>query len=284
MARGEILQVVLETLMAEMPGLDDFPALAIEMDTDTFYCRAGAETRKLGLGSSAAVLVALVGALVDALGLSLDDGALTEICVNAHRNFQRGQGSGVDVATALNGGVVGARLAGPGGDICVEKLSWPSGFFMVPVWSGESASTMGLLSNFSAFRQRNPGAYERRIKSLTKHAESVFEAWHANSTGRILAAIEAYEYALRSLDHEAEIGILTDEHERLRALAAQCGAHYKTSGAGGGDFGLAYTDSARVADTVTRAYEEAGFSILGISPKTPGLTVDDDERGEAISR
>jgi mevalonate kinase len=262
--------------MAEIPGPVDVPAIAIELNTEKFYCHTAAEARKLGLGSSAAVLVALVGALADTLGISLDNETLTRVCVTAHRNFQHGQGSGVDVAAAINGGVVGVQLEGSGANICVERLSWPSGFFIVPVWSGESASTVELLSNFSSYCERNPGAYERRVKSLLERAESVGEAWRAKSVGQILAAIDGYEEALRRLDQEADIGILTDEHERLRVLAAQCGAHYKTSGAGGGDFGFAYTDSATVTDAVSKAYSEAGFSILGISPETPGLTLDDE--------
>ena len=76
--------------------------------------------QKLGLGSSAAALVAAMGALWDVLGQA--DGTLPlELAVKAHRQAQGGRGSGGDVAAALRGGVI--AYARPGqADQAVRSL------------------------------------------------------------------------------------------------------------------------------------------------------------------
>jgi mevalonate kinase len=65
-------------------------------------------------------------------------------------------------------------------------------------------------------------------------------------------------------------------HERLRKLAEQHGARYKTSGAGGGDFGFAFTDSRDVADAVRKDFIGAGHFVLESPLAAKGLTI---ERG-----
>lgn len=272
--RGAILQAVLETFLAEMRGLKKFPDLTVRMDTDAFYRHAESQSVKLGLGSSAAVLVALVGALVNILELSVDDRSMTRICVMAHRRFQRGQGSGIDVATAVNGGVVSVRALCSGPDLLVDRLSWPADFYLLPVWSGESASTLKLLSHVDSYREQNPEAFERQIHSLSRHAESVNRAWHEQSAARILSALDGYSETLRKFDQQAEIGIWTAAHEWLRGIAEQGGARYKTSGAGGGDFGFAYTDTRAVADKIIDAYGSAGVTMLELPSMAKGLTID----------
>ena len=274
--RGGILQAVLETFLEEMPDIGSFPPLRISMDTGAFYRAVQAESRKLGLGSSAAVLVALVGALFDALGLDVDREGALRFCTAAHRNFQGGQGSGVDIAAAIHGGVLGVRVSAADTNISVDRLAWPDGLFILPVWSGESASTVKLLSRLYAFRDRNPDAFDSQMQILKSLAELANTAWIEQSTQKVLTAVDEYAQALRSLDRKATIGIITDAHEQLRMLTEHYGARYKTSGAGGGDFGFAYTDSLDVADAVRKAFADAGFFVLELPLATVGLTVNSD--------
>lgn len=274
--RGGILQTVLETLLQEQSQIDCLPPLRISMNTDAFYRHVGSEPRKLGLGSSAAALVALAGALFDALALPVDREDVTRFSISAHRNFQGGQGSGVDIAAAANGGVLSIRQPQSGDTLHIERLAWPESFFMLPVWSGESASTVDLLSRLDAFRDRKPDAFDVRMRALKHAAELASTAWLERSAGRILAAINGYAEALSALDREADVGIVTDAHERLRALTEMHGGRYKTSGAGGGDFGFAYTDSAAVAEDVRKAFVDDGIPVLEVPSNTTGLIIDHD--------
>ncbi|MEO9014351.1 MAG: hypothetical protein ABI275_03425, partial [Terrimesophilobacter sp.] len=108
------------------------PALAISIDSSDL--RAGGH--KLGLGSSAAVAVALTAALARAVGLQLDRGEVFDLANAAHRAAQGGAGSGGDVAASTYGGVLRyVRDATP------TPLIWPDGLTMLVVATGTGSST-----------------------------------------------------------------------------------------------------------------------------------------------
>src|SRR5690606_11456641 len=81
-------------------------SLEIVLDTRGFFDPATGV--KLGFGSSAALAVALAAALA---GESVPQ-RVQEAALLAHRDFQGGHGSGVDVATSAHGGVIGYRRDG----------------------------------------------------------------------------------------------------------------------------------------------------------------------------
>ena len=90
--------------------------------------------RKLGLGSSAAIVVASLGALHGAREPGIEVGALRravfEPALRAHAAAQGG-GSGVDVATSVHGGTLSARRTEAG--LSVAPLAWPAGLHL-EVW------------------------------------------------------------------------------------------------------------------------------------------------------
>ena len=273
---GRIPQAVLATFLDELPDFGHLPALRISMNTDAFYKRVGPESRKLGLGSSAAVLVALVGAFFDALSMPIDIPGISRFCYAAHRSFQGGQGSGVDIAAAIHGGVLSNRMNKDDEDLSIVDLVWPNCLIIVPVWSGESASTVELLSMFDAYCSQNPDSFGRHMRQLQDHAEQVSTAWLNQSVDDILVNLDGYQTALRKLDSEAGIGIVTDAHEQFRKISERHGAFYKTSGAGGGDFGFAFTKSREVAAAVREDFFNAGYFVLDNLTAATGLTIDKD--------
>ena len=271
-ARGTILEAVFITLGQRLPDQLD-PKLRFSIDTDAFYAETGGSLFKLGLGSSAAALVALVGAFMRSAGLIVTDAALFEICCEAHRTFQGGQGSGIDIATALTGGVVAVRPGEPGATPAVTSREWPDGLLMLPVWSGSSASTPELLDRFNHYRERDPGSFDAHIHRLKSLAEEADRAWSGPKVTTLLEVLKAYDSALRAMDRDGAIGINTDAHDLLRDLSAQHGAIYKTSGAGGGDFGIALTDSPEVIDSLKKVLTDSGYRVLTSSYDADGLTV-----------
>jgi phosphomevalonate kinase len=281
-ARGTILEAVFETFRERLAGEAD-PKLHFSIDTDSFYAPTPGGLSKLGLGSSAAALVALVGAFMSAVGWTSSDAEMLSICCIAHRKFQGGRGSGIDIATALNGGVVGIRPGELDTSPTATSLDWLDGLLMLPVWSGSSASTPELLDRFNRYRDRNPHEYSDHIQRLTSLAEDANQAWVDQSPGNFLAALEAYDLALQAMDVDGAIGINTDIHDVLRSLSSRHGAIYKTSGAGGGDFGIALTDSADVIKSLRTAFADSGYLTLSSSANVDGLTVTDRTRLDSDS-
>ncbi len=207
---------------------------AIVLDTQDFSRRlADGRVEKLGLGSSAAVTVALVTALLHASHAAAASAPVLDIARSAHRRLQGG-GSGIDVAVAVQGGVVALH-----GD-AVEALPWPKGLHAVALWSGRGASTPELVARFEQWRAAQPQVAKRLIASMTEASSSVLDAWRRGHVGQILAGLARYAELLGELDNAARIGIITPRHAELAREAQAGGAIYKTSGAGGGDYGIAF--------------------------------------------
>jgi len=272
--RGTLLAAVMDTCheLAHLRGA--VPALRISINTDEFFTTSGDMTMKLGLGSSAAALVALTGALVHALRIPLEETSLVNVCHAAHRRFQGGRGSGIDIAAAVLGQVVGVHPDTRQDYPNAQPIDWPDGLFMLPVWSGNSASTPELVARFEAFQAQSPDAFGHHLRHLTRFARQADVAWRGGLVAELLSALVGYDNALASLDYEAGIGINTDAHEKLRGLAERHGAVYKTSGAGGGDFGIVLTDSAAVRDAVDAELSGAGYTVLRRRLNVDGLTVE----------
>jgi len=276
-ARGAIVAAVIDTCHELLHLRGPLPALRISLNTDAFFTPLGDTAAKLGLGSSAAALVALTGALVNALEISIERESLLNVCHAAHRRFQGGKGSGIDVTAALLGGVIGVRLDSSARFPVAAELEWPAGLLLLPVWSGNSASTPELLSRFADYGARDADGFAHHLRNLTTFAQQADVAWRAGAVAEILSALAGYDNALRALDYDARIGINTAAHERLRGLIEHHGAVYKTSGAGGGDFGIALTDSKEILEAVTVELTRQQFVLLDRSFGVAGLTLAPNE-------
>jgi len=222
--------------------VEQLPAMQIELSTEDFYSKslAGA-AQKIGIGSSAALTVALVAALQASTGAVPS----LQACMDAHLRFQDGKGSGIDIATSWYGNVVAMQ---PQADALpnVEKLQWPSSFHVLPIWSGESASTPEMLSRLAAYRANQARAYARLMDELAACSRAALGSWHADNAAELLELLSVYGGLLEKLDEAGGIGIWSSIHQQLGKLALEFGVGYKPSGAGGGDFGLAFAADAEL--------------------------------------
>ena len=274
------------TVRGLLPRASELPACQIELATAAFHQTSSDGQRvKLGLGSSAAIVVALTGALLRlAGGPALPRQELIAICCEAHRRLQGGSGSGIDVATAITGGTVAIDFnprSGPEASVPqAHPVAWPRQLSLVAVWSGQSASTPAMLGRLRIFRERDAPRFSSHMERLGANAGQAVAAWRAEDLSGLLSAIAGYESGLRRLDAAAGIGIFSPSHERLREIALKHGAVYKPSGAGGGDFGIALTDSRRVAQALRADYAAAGDAVLDAELCAPGLSV----RGDGTRR
>jgi len=252
--RGLVLNAVAATLADAGLAMQD--GLSITLDTLAFHAPEGG---KLGLGSSAAIIVALVAALCAEAGRPLSQDTTLELAQVAHRRLQAGGGSGIDIAAAVHGGVVGL-VPGEG----VASLRWPEGLHWFAAWSGYGAATMPLLRRFNAYRRRQArsAAGSGPLDQLCEVARAAYAAWQQADAATILRTLEIYGEALNILDTTARIGIATRAHRRMAAMASGLGCVYKTSGAGGGDFGLVLSTDAATITHAAREFAAAGIRVL----------------------
>lgn len=214
---------------------------------------------KLGLGSSAALCVAVYAAACRLLQQPADHDAAQRI----HRSLQNGVGSGVDVAAAWYGGLL--RFQRSGAD-AGQTSPWtlPPELRTVFVWSGTAASTTDHLAHLD--RWRNQGGREE-LTELAALSSALFE------TSDLMAGLGRYVAGLERLDQAAELGVFSAPHRHLQRLASTAGVVYKPCGAGGGDIGAAFTMDPNAAERFARLATQAGFLPLKLEIASHGIEV-----------
>jgi phosphomevalonate kinase len=204
--------------------------------------------QKLGLGSSAASIVASFGARALARGDDPRHAAVrSEIFRSARDAHQRqqGGGSGADVAASVHGGVLRYRVlhaphSGPvsqGAAIArrretsIHAVDTPPGLVLVAFWSGTSARTSGLLARVDALRAG--GGAAAVFTALRGVAEEAADA--IGDAGRFVQRAASFGRALAALGDAADAPIVPPAFAELSAVAEREGAAFLPSGAGGGD-------------------------------------------------
>lgn len=235
---AEVAEAVRRGLLAEPPWVD---AAALRAP-------AGEGTRKLGLGSSAAILVAALGTARLARGEEEDQlgERLVEDALAVHRAAQGG-GSGVDVAAACLGGVLRCQLDGggaaTGGEPCLPvapaarplttaRHDLPAGVHLQAYQCPVAAATAPMVAAVARLAADQPETYREVMRTLGGHAAA---AVAASSPEALVAAIAGQVEGLAALGRLASIPIVTAEVAELDVLARREGACFCPSGAGGGD-------------------------------------------------
>jgi phosphomevalonate kinase len=235
-------------------------SLGVSLDTTAF--REAASGSKIGLGSSAALTVAVATALV-----SLGGAGLAETAHAAHRLFQGGSGSGVDVACSIAGGIIEYRME----DQRSTPLRWPRSLYYSLLWSGVASATRGKLVRFSG----QPGSRSR--DELSAASRAVAALWAGGDAPAIVAGVGRYARALRRFDEVHGLGIFDAGHARLAERATEAGLVYKPCGAGGGDIGVALATSRASLASFEKTAMRAGFTTLESSIDPRGAMLHDED-------
>jgi phosphomevalonate kinase len=222
-----------------------------KQDTGAFFSKLSGEGAdvKLGLGSSAALTVALCKALA---GSNLDAAGLLSLCRLAHRQFQGGVGSGVDVATSVLGGLIRYRVT----EILPEQAGWPAGLLYRLLWSGFAASTIGKLAHWQDARK------PKSCDTLGKAAEAIADCWQTADADAVMDEARLYVDALATFDKDHELGVFAAGHSQLVAEAKKFGLVYKPCGAGGGDVGVVLGKDREAMEGFANMASASGFQPL----------------------
>jgi phosphomevalonate kinase len=255
----------------------DHGPLTLEIDTTAFSMASDAGRKKLGLGSSAAATVVLASVLVGwtrAGRAPEPDRRWLRDLVVLHRKLQGGRGSGIDVAASLLGGAIEFRCHVGSGEPSAQPLELPEGLHLSLVWTGRVAGTTDFLKRLEARRAVGVRAVDSALSVLADASDRGLASLGASRVGGFLGAVDAFWSGLHDLGCALEMPILSAEHLQLWELANQCGAHYKPSGAGGGDLGVAFAESGGPLREFEHRAREAGFLVPDMTVDRVGLEVE----------
>lgn len=205
-------------------------------DTAFYYTVTEGKVAKSGLGSSAAVTVASIAAVLGAYGISsLENDALHKLAQVAHSIATGKVGSGFDIAAATHGTILYTRyspsivkdfpetyqnvdlqnLIRMPWDYKIEKLKLP-GMFAVSFanFLGEGMITTTAVGSISKFKREDPTEYKELMDDINKENEKAV-------------------VALRSLSANEDVGsnlaIFKDAFNKGRQLAKRLGVLSRVS-------------------------------------------------------
>ena len=263
-------QPVVDTVLAGRDRAVAGGALRAVLDSRAFFAAGG---RKLGLGSSAAVLVAFAAAVHAIDNKEISAPSLDRL-IALHRRLQGGSGSGIDVAAALHGGLRSFRLD-RSGRAEVGSVQLPNSVGFAGIFAGQSAKTTDFVTRFDDWRRREPDRAAPLLAELAAVSSAGCDALRAGDAEEFLAAIGAYGVLLETLGIALDCDVLTREHRQIGALARRFGVKYKTSGAGGGDLGIAFSQDAAAMAALRNAVTAEGFLWVEFGVDAHGLRIEE---------
>ncbi|MFA6990756.1 MAG: phosphomevalonate kinase [Candidatus Babeliales bacterium] len=246
----------------------------------------GSNFVKPGLGSSAAVTVAVCKAILKFHDIDIYSVKNLELvfklaCLSHY--FASGKlGSGFDVAcSAYQRPIIYRRFNAEWleNEICSAKnisnivlLDWPDlrmseiklpeNMQVLIGFVGYSASTTKMIGKMNLFKDSQPEIYQSIMQSINLVVLNLISAIQRNNKFQIIDLINQNRDLLANLGAESGIELETKELKRLIDSAQVCGAAAKSSGAGGGDCGIAVCFDKIIADEITDEWNRAGIKSI----------------------
>jgi mevalonate kinase len=219
-------------------------ALACDQQPMTLTAHASVPPQA-GLGSSAAMAVAVARAIAGAHGLATTDAAIAAAANAAETEFHH-RPSGVDVALAMRGGIGVFRR-----DVGFVPIAAPSITLAVGL-SGDGRSTSAMVDRVAAAIR---GTDDPRITALGEHAAAGAADLARGDLVDLGARMSAAHVVL------ADLGVSSAKLDELVAVARDAGAlGAKLTGAGGGGAVIALAPAREAV--VLAAWQAAGYTAM----------------------
>lgn len=240
--------------------------------------------QKLGLGSSGAVTIAMVKALLELNDIQFDNYIAYKLAVLAHINLNS-VGSFGDLAACSFTGVIAyscvdrtwlkAQMENFSTRQIIEK-NWPK-LSVKPVnlpkdldilvgWTGAPASTEDLVSKI--YQDQGELSFKDFLNESQNCLVSLITALNQGQTDRALELIQVNRKLLKQMGQAKGKLIETPQLTQLIETANQFDASGKTSGAGGGDCGIALIKESSphtTKDLIRKAWDDAGIKMIDLS-------------------
>ncbi len=236
--------------------------------------------RKLGLGSSGAVTVATVRALLEFAKVAYTDLTIFKLSVLSQLRLGINSSFG-DLASITYTGWIQytsfdrEAVTGYSESHSVKETldwSWPyleihsldvadSVYFLIG-WTGSPASSDELVGSVQKNKTQSPAQYQTFLKTSQKAVEQLTAALNSPDKQQITQAIEMNRQALKEMGVQTGVLIETGKLSELCEIARAHGGAAKTSGAGGGDSGIAFIFEEEKAAAIISEWEKAGITQL----------------------
>lgn len=229
-------------------------------EEEHFYIKLKSNVPRCGgLGSSAALVVALARAFSEYLHRNLVDDEINQIAYEAEKYFHKTP-SGVDNTVATYGGLLWFKRSLDSRPDYIERLALKKPVEIVLGNTGVTRDTGDVVEGVRRRKDRNPAKYATifsKAESLVHDARDALLKNNLDEVGFLM-----------NLNHRLlqEIEVSCGELDLLCKTALENGAlGAKLTGAGGGGFTVALTPGKKLQNTVAKAVEKEGFEAIRTS-------------------
>ncbi|MER2063241.1 MAG: phosphomevalonate kinase [Alkalibacterium sp.] len=237
--------------------------------------------RKYGLGSSGAVTVATVSALLESAGFEIEDAELFKLSAAIHVSL-KSRGSLGDLAAAaftgwiaysspdkswverqLNQVTLSALIKQSWPMLKIERLPAPSSLQLLVGWTGHPASTETYVDSAQQAQVKiDHGTFLEESKTCVTN---MISGINEDAADKIKENVRRYRELLLKMSRTRDILIETPLLENLNRLAEKHGAVAKTSGAGGGDCGIAFAETSSQKEHILRDWRAGNIEPLTLT-------------------
>lgn len=216
--------------------------------------------RKYGLGSSGAVTVATIKALLKFYQVPYDNELIYKLAALAHLAINS-NGSFGDLAASTYGGWIAyscfdrdwvreklvtvpilTLLEATWPKLAIEALTPPENLSLLIGWTGSPASTTHLVDRLNEEKDEISIYYRHFLADSRQVVQSMIDAFKMQDLTGIQQGIRANRRLLQDLGKSSGVHIETLSLYNLCESAEDMGGAAKSSGAGGGDCGIVIID------------------------------------------
>ncbi len=209
------------------------------IDTDGFF-ESGI---KLGIGSSAAISVAITKAINKYFKLNLDKQEQLYNSLEVHNYFQNHNGSGLDILSSFYGFPVIECSKDRNKSFVWNQVKIPKEVIIKFVKGPTYADTREMIKKYHSGKLEHKSFFLEISKEMKETLTNLSQAYRENNSGQIINSIKRYSTLMIEMDSTFNIGVYSETDKEISILADKEGLIYKPSGAGGGDLGIIIGDN-----------------------------------------
>lgn len=248
--------------------------LSVESELDD------AKGKKYGLGSSGAVTVASIKALLLFYGMEPTPELVYKLSALAHLSVNSNGSFGDIAASSYTGWIayscfdrewvkrqkervsLSELVASAWPDLRIQPLTPPKGLRLVIGWTGSPASTTHLVDKVNNKRMDMADFYPQFLANSKCCVEEIVDAFGQADIPAIQKGILQNRSLLNQLSQHTGVLIETKLLTQLVNTALKHGGAAKSSGAGGGDCGIVLIEEDRDVSALLQDWQQAGILPL----------------------
>lgn len=242
---------------------------------------------KYGLGSSGAVTVATIKAILKSVSLTVTDEIIYKLAALSHLSLGSRGSFGDLAAAAFTGWLLYSSfdkqwvlshsktlslrelVFKPWPLLKIEAIEPPKAIDLLIGWTASPASTENLVLSMKDSSKDDHHtsvySYEQFLLESKQCVEQLIEGIRSNHTSIIYEQILLNRQLLLNMSQMSSLVLETPKLQRLIETAERFGAAAKTSGAGGGDCGIALADRSVDQHALVNEWQANGIHHLPLT-------------------